>query len=140
MNQIIQVYYWLAGLFRNDPMSARSERNLKDVRPDLVQVIRRAWSMRGDLDFEVICGHRPEKEQNEAFESGHSQLPWPQSKHNTMPSLAVDVVPLPVDWENVEAFERLAKLIKEAAKREGVAITWGGDWRMRDLPHWEVKS
>lgn len=60
MNQIIQVYYWLAGLFKNDPMSERSKRNLATVRPDLVRVIRRAWRDRGDLDFEVICGHRGE--------------------------------------------------------------------------------
>lgn len=125
-------------LVRNNSMSARSERNLATVRPDLQRVIRRAWMMRGNLDFEVICGHRGEAAQIKAYKSGHSKLNWPYSKHNRKPSWAVDVVPLPVDWENIEAFERLAAVIKQAAEIEGVEIIWGGSWRMRDLPHWEV--
>lgn len=133
-------------LVRNNSMSARSERNLATVRPDLQRVIRRAWMMRGNLDFEVICGHRGEKEQNEAFDNGHSQLFWPHSKHNKIPAEAVDVIPKPIPrtsegWnepEYLEKFDKLAHIIIAAANVEKVALEWGGRWPMQDLPHWEV--
>ena len=33
----------------------------------------------------------------------------------------------------------LAPVIKAAAKKEDVAIVWGGDWvKFRDGPHWEL--
>jgi hypothetical protein len=49
------------------------------------------------IDFKILCGHREEKEQNEAFNKGNSKLKWPQSKHNSLPSLAVDIAPFPVN-------------------------------------------
>ena len=133
-------------LVRNNSMSARSERNLATVRPDLQRVIRRAWMMRGNLDFEVICGHRGEAAQIEAYKSGYSKLNWPYSKHNRKPSWAVDVIPKPIPrtsagWntpEYLEKFDKLARIIIAAANVEKVALEWGGRWPMRDLPHWEV--
>ena len=52
------------------------------------------------MDITLLWGHRPEKDQTEAFSSGKSELEWPDSKHNKLPSEAVDAgpYPLPKNW------------------------------------------
>lgn len=90
-------------------------------------------------DFAVICGHRNEQDQNLAYETGTSKLQWPNSKHNTSPSQAVDIVPYPIDWKDIERFKRLAIVMKKAASDLQIGISWGGDWkRFKDYPHWEL--
>jgi peptidoglycan LD-endopeptidase CwlK len=90
-------------------------------------------------DFSVACGHRGEQEQNEAFARGFSKLKFPKSKHNKTPSLAMDLVPFPVDWKNLKRFDALAVIVKDEAARLGVKLVWGGDWvKFRDRPHYEL--
>ncbi len=105
----------------------------------LLQDVARAAIKR--VDFLVACGRRGEQEQNEAFARGFSKLKFPNSKHNKTPSLAMDLVPWPVDWNDVKRFEALAKIVKEEAAKLGVAISWGGDWKkFRDRPHYELSA
>ena len=42
-------------------------------------------------DCSLLCGYRPEVAQNSAYASGHSDKQWPDSRHNTEPSEAVDM-------------------------------------------------
>ena len=100
-----------------------------------------------DTDFSVICGHRGEKEQNEAYSTGNSKLKYPKSKHNSMPSMAVDIVPYPLDWKNIDSFKALAVEVKKVwdkiptAEREGFDLSWGGDWKtFKDMPHYELRT
>ena len=67
------------------------------------------------------------------------------SKHVT--GKAVDLVPYPVDWNDLKKFDAIAKAMLQAAKKLGVAVRWGADWdgdgkpRERgesDSPHFEV--
>ena len=91
------------------------------------------------IDFSIICGHRGEEEQNEAFKSGASKLVYPNSKHNMEPSDAFDATPYPCDWSDIPSFQRLADIIKQAAETTGVKIIWGGDWKtFKDYPHFEL--
>lgn len=90
------------------------------------------------MDFTVLCGHRGKEEQNKAYAEGKSKLQWPLSKHNSNPSMAVDLAPFPIDWNDIERFRRLAILIKKVASEKQIAISWGGDWKMRDYPHFEL--
>lgn len=92
-----------------------------------------------EIDFVVLKGYRGKDEQHDAFLSGHSQLDWPKSRHNSQPSEAMDLAPYPIDWKDQVAFERLAVVVTEIAERLGVEITWGGDFSFRDLPHFELK-
>jgi peptidoglycan L-alanyl-D-glutamate endopeptidase CwlK len=101
----------------------------------------------GVMDFTVICGHRNKADQDKAYAAGHSKLKFPRSKHNSWPSLAVDVVPYPLDWKDIDAFKRLGVVIKQAwasmseAERGGYTLSWGGDWTsFRDYPHWELRK
>jgi peptidoglycan LD-endopeptidase CwlK len=93
-----------------------------------------------EMDFTVICGHRGEKEQNEAFERGASKLKYPNSKHNTNPSIAVDIAPYPIKWTDKKRFIELSKIMKRIAKEKNIELVWGGDWKMQDLVHFEIKK
>ena len=90
-------------------------------------------------DFKVICGHRGKEAQNKAYAAGNSKLKYPDSKHNKAPSLAMDCTPHPLDWEDIAAFKAMGEAIKSAARRVGVKISWGGDWKsFKDYPHFEL--
>lgn len=53
---------------------------------------------------------------------------------------AVDLVPYPVDWNDLSKFKAIATAMKQAAKELGVSMDWGGDWKtFKDYPHFELK-
>lgn len=84
-------------------------------------------------DISLVCGHRTQKEQNEAYyaEPPRSKLPWPKSKHNTLPSLALDFQPYPYPARQEKLWAALAYVagsMKEYARRKGFKMRWGGDW------------
>lgn len=116
--------------------SKRSLNNLAQCDPRLQKVAHEAIQY---FDFTVICGHRGQEEQDKAYREGRSKLRFPRSKHNKMPSLAMDCVPYPLDWSDTKAFEEMARVMKQAARTVGVDLTWGGDWKgLVDMPHFEV--
>lgn len=98
------------------------------------------------VDFTVLCGHRTEDEQEDAFRTGKSKVHWPDSKHNATPSVAVDIAPYPIDWNDHRAFARLFGYIERIAHEQGIRVRWGGDWNGNwrsddsfvDLPHIEL--
>lgn len=124
--------------------SARSEKNLTEAHQDLQTLFRTVIKYR---DCSIICGHRGEMEQNAAYDRGHSKLRYPKSKHNKMPSLAVDVIPYPFKgWSNIDQFKEFSNFVKGIAvmlKAYGAIendIEYGGDWNWKDYPHWQIKS
>lgn len=110
------------------------------------------------VNYSVFCGHRGELAQNQAFFNGTSELEWPNSKHNTIPSLAIDMGPYfselkNTDWEDANAFAMFAGMVLLVAKQLYVQgkishqVIWGGDWdsdgrtsdhKFRDFPHFEL--
>ena len=122
----------------------RSRYNLLSCDPRLVKVFDEVVK---EFDCSVLCGHRGQENQDQAFDEGRSQLQYPKSKHNSMPSMAVDVVPYPVDWEDRERFYYFAGYVKGVAAGMGIKLRFGGDWNndtqvkdngFDDLPHWEI--
>lgn len=98
-------------------------------------------------DFTVLCGHRGEEEQNKLFKDGQSKLKFPNSKHNKNPSLAVDIAPWPIDWNDHRRFHLLSGMMFSVANAKGITLRWGGDWNRNwdlndqsfyDLPHFEI--
>jgi hypothetical protein len=90
-------------------------------------------------DHSILCGHRLKAEQDEAFALGTSEHAWPDSKHNALPSRAVDVAPYPIDWHDLPRFMALSAIVKECAFRMGIKVKWGGDFKSwKDYPHWEL--
>lgn len=99
------------------------------------------------MDFTVITGHRTKEEQEKAFLGGKSKLKWPDGKHNQMPSMAVDIAPYPIDWNDTARFYLLAGIMLGIARQRGIKLRWGGDWngdfnlkdnKFQDVGHFEL--
>ena len=124
--------------------SQRSLSRLNECHPLLRRLM---LSVVEEIDISIICGFRGEKEQNEAYDRGASKLRWPQSKHNISPSMAVDVVPYPIDWNDERRFREMGQVVKQhweripADERLGYSLSWGGDWKsFKDFPHFELRT
>lgn len=119
-------------------------------------------------DCSVLCGYRGELDQHHAFVTGHSSVDWPKSKHNTSPSLAIDVAPYiegrgipwpqhPTKWEyatqrdnyikDLAQFYHFAGYVLGKAEEHDIRLRWGGDWdkdhdlrdnKFDDLVHFEL--
>jgi len=81
-------------------------------------------------DFSVLSGYRNANEQNEIFRKGYSKKQYPDSKHNSSPSIAVDVAPYPINWKDTRRFDILAGYIMMCAESREINLRWGGDWDM----------
>lgn len=95
----------------------------------------------------VLEGHRDKVKQDAAFISGVSKTAWPQSKHNYLPSKAVDIAPAPLDWQDTRRFYHLIGFTRAVALYLGIKIRVGADWNgnfefkdqnFHDLPHIEL--
>ena len=105
------------------------------------------------FDCSVICGHRGEAVQQEAFDSGNSKVQYPNSKHNSYPSMAADVAPYPYSGDDEKRFYYFAgqvMAVAAALHEQGLIehrVRWGGDWdgdtevndqTFNDLAHFEL--
>ena len=122
-----------------------------------------------DYDCAVLEGFRGELTQNEYYDQGRSKVRWPNGKHNTSPSMAIDVAPwidgripwpvTPKNWndpnqrnryvKDLAQFYHFAGYVMSRAAILGIRIRWGGDWDMDhdlrdnkfdDLVHFELIS
>lgn len=128
--------------------SRASLAQLATVHPDLQRVLQEAIKL---VDFSVLEGHRGKAAQDAAYAKGASKVRWPNGKHNTTPSRAVDVAPYPIDWSEkstaLARFAFLSGVLHATAARLGVKIRFGWDWnrnldprdeRFLDWPHVEL--
>lgn len=122
-----------------------SQERLATCHSDLQRVLNSA--IKDGPDFTVLCGHRTKVDQDKAIASGASKAPWPTSKHNSNPSMAVDIAPYPIDWDDLNRFRFLAGYVMGVAASLDIKIRWGGDWnknydegdeKFRDFPHIEL--
>lgn len=99
---------------------------------------------RSDFDLTITCGFRGEQEQMDCYNKGTSNAKFGQSKHNTFPSKAIDIVPYPIPkgW-NIEdrRWQDMALNAMWCAGKLGFEITWGGSFKkLKDYPHFELKE
>lgn len=114
-------------------LTPRDRERLRGVHPDMVRVVERA---RRETAFTVIEGLRTQERQRLLVAQGASKTL--HSRHLT--GHAVDLGPVPLDWSDWPAFQRMASAVLRAADAEGVAVEWGGNWAtFRDGPHFELK-
>ena len=111
------------------------------------------------VDFTILEGARSQETQMEYFAQGKSKLDGvsKKSKHQVSDeqplSMAVDIAPYPIDWNDKFRFAFLAGVMKGVATRlleDGKIshkLRWGGDWdsdnnfkdqTFFDLPHFEL--
>jgi len=100
------------------------------------------------FDCTILEGHRSEERQNEMHKTGKSKVKWPDGKHNSDPSEAVDVIAYPVDWNDIRRNYYFAGFVVGIAKIMGISLRCGADWDMdtqikdqtfHDLVHFELK-
>lgn len=117
-------------------LSTSSLRALSGVHPELQRLVKEAIKS-APVDFKVLEGLRSVAQQKINVRKGVSKTM--NSKHLT--GHAVDLIPL-VNGRPTWAWPpyfRLAPHIKATAKRLGIQVTWGGDWKsFKDGPHWEL--
>jgi len=122
----------------------RSLDNLNTCHPDLQRLFNEVIKY---YDCSVLCGHRTKEEQDAAYHDGRSKVQWPNGKHNSMPSKAVDVAPYPVDWSDTRRFYMFVGIVRGIAAMMGIKIRVGADWdgdmevkdqNFHDLPHVEL--
>jgi len=98
----------------------------------IIAVMERAIRI---VDFTVIYGHRGKEAQNMAFDAGHSKVKFPNSKHNVIPSIAIDIAPWvngQIPWNKPEYFYHIAGVVMCISKTICIPIRWGGNWDMDD--------
>jgi len=117
----------------------KSNKKLVGVNPILSFIVTRAIS-KSKYDFTVFEGNRTLARQRYLKDIGRS---WTMnSKHIT--GNAVDLVPWingrPV-WDGAEAlvvFKEIYKVMNQEAKKLGVTLRCGADWKSVDRPHFEL--
>lgn len=137
------------------PYSKISSNRLATCHEDLQTLFREIAQYE---DTSILCGHRNELAQTRAFLDGFSKLEYPDSKHNSFPSMAVDAGPYEVqikdiDWTDEKSFCVFAGKVLLLAKqlyldgRISHQVIWGGDWdsdgrtvdhKFIDMPHFEL--
>lgn len=139
-------------------LSERSLNNLKGVDERLVKIVKRAIEIT-EQDFVVIEGLRTKEQMMINYGKGRTaselavhgipasyakpkeaKVTWLSdpfsSKHGK--GLAVDIVPNPVTWDDLNKFKLINEAMQKAAQELGVSLAWGGLWKNKDYPHWEL--
>lgn len=149
-------FFWNNKMYK---LSNRSLQRLYGVDPDLVRVVKRAIELTSQ-DFMITEGRRTREQCCTNYGKGRtiqqcsqkgvpakyaqpnlSKVTWLNdpfaSKHCT--GKAIDLVPYPVDWNDLKKFHTIAVAMKQAAFELRVKIKWGGDWSSsKDYPHFEI--
>ena len=90
-------------------------------------------------DCTIITGNRNREDQEKAFQEGKSKAHYGQSFHNYSPSLAVDVMPYPIDWDDIKGIHEFAGFVLGVAAAMNIRIQWGGHFKsFFDGPHYEL--
>jgi len=109
--------------------SEKSKRVHDELHPDLQTLVTR---IRDEVvDISLVCGHRNEADQTRKYLNNVSTVQWPNSKHNSTPSRAVDLQPYPYPTHVPKLWAALGYIAGRAhaiAAEEGFLIRWGGDW------------
>lgn len=137
-----------------------SKRSLEGVDARLVSVAKRAIQITKQ-DFVIIEGLRTREQMMINYGKGRTaaqlakfgipasyakpkeaKVTWLNNPFasNHASGKAIDVVPYPVDWNDIGKFRTIADAFKQAARELGVKLEWGGDWsKSKDYSHFEVK-
>lgn len=120
-------------------LSASSQQRLDGAHPLLRKLFAACAANPACPPFAILDSQRGRQAQEKAFALGHSRAHFGQSAHNWSPAVALDVVPYPIDWNNLARFNALSAFVLGQAAKMNIPITWGGSWtKLRDYPHYEL--
>ena len=139
-------------------LSERSLKSLEGVDPNLVKIVKRAIEIT-EQDFIVIEGLRTKEQMMINYGKGRTasqlavhgipasyakpkeaKVTWLNNPFasNHAKGKAVDIVPAPVTWDDLNKFKLINEAMQAAAKELGIKLSYGGDWTKKDYPHWEL--
>jgi len=123
---------------------ATCDRDLQTLMQEVIKIV----------DITIFSGHRTPKEQSKLYAQGrttdgaiitYKDGTDKKSRHNYLPSKAVDIIPYPEGWKDEERFSYVAGVVMTVADRllkEGKIekqVEWGGNWhKFKDRPHFQV--
>lgn len=114
-------------------LNERSKKNLVGVHPHLVQVVERAAEI-STVPFVVTEGLRTLDRQKQLKAAGKS---WTlNSRHLT--GHAVDLVDADDFKYDIPDMTRIKDAMFGASNELGIPLVWGGDWKQKDTPHFEL--
>ena len=135
----------------------QSKSRLREAHPDMQRLLEHVVR---EFDCTIIYTYRNEELQRRLYGQGRDEegliidkkkvvtyCNWPDSKHNSLPSPAVDVVPWPTMWSDRELLTLFGGYVLGTASVLEIPIRWGGDWNknfevsdenFRDLGHFEL--
>jgi len=108
-----------------------------DIHPDLKHIVT---ELSKEMDIVVKTGHRDHAAQVNAFNLGTSRHVWPNSRHNTLPSMAVDIVPKDAANDDVYKFREMLRRIERIADLADIKIQLGRDFQFREYCHIQLHS
>ena len=123
-----------------------SKQHYNTLHPKLKKI---ADALISHVDCKIMCGHRSNEEQARLLAAGVSKVGPGKSKHNSLPSRAMDIGPYPVDWNDRERWLLWCGFVKGTAAALGIEIRMGADWDMdgytndqkfHDMPHIELSE
>ena len=123
-------------------MALLHEERLLDIDPVLARIVRIAAK---NVSFNVlaVCGYRSYADQLKAYLTGKSKAKPGQSKHNSKPSKAVDLIAADdrgnALWQNLDMLNTLNTAIQKQAEVEKVKVVWSKTWKkFIEFDHWEL--
>lgn len=142
--------------------SEKSKEMLKNVHPDLVELMGEVLTL-SPHDFRITSGARTAEQQKALYNQGRTTK-GPRvtncdgynkkSNHQIKADGYGHAVDIFICGEmregkyvkftteegySVKRLEEIAKLFKALANKKGLKVEWGGDWKMKDTPHFEIK-
>lgn len=119
-------------------LSKKSKERLETCDDRLITIVSDVLKV---MDITILCGHRGKEEQEKAFSEGKSRAHFGQSKHNSYPSLAVDIAPYPINWDVKDPrWNIMCDLVLYVAERYGIKMRLGRDFtNLKDYPHVELE-
>ena len=130
-------------------LSKLSLEKMKNVHPELVDVIKTAIE-NSPYDFRITAGARTAEEQNYLYQQGRTRAGQRVTNCDGY-GHAVDIFPCGIYENGVyrkfttdegyddKKLKSIANHILAIAKSKNVNIEWGGNWKMHDTPHFELK-
>jgi peptidoglycan L-alanyl-D-glutamate endopeptidase CwlK len=130
-------------------LSKTSRERLNGIKPILIEIIEEAIKT-SPIDFGIPQdgGLRTAHRQNAMYAQGRTDLTRPKitnadghkklSRHQSGEAFDIYAfVDGKASWD-ITHLTTIARHLQAVAKSKGVELEWGGDWKMRDLPHLQL--
>ncbi len=118
------------------PWGPKSAEVLSTLHPDLLFIANKLANV---YNVSAISGYRGKEEQTEYYNKG-TGVSWPTSNHNVRPSLALDIIPWPTQYDSIPHFDMMLGAVEAIAAEQRIAIRLGKHFSYRqDYPHIELQ-